>query len=100
VTVRNGVVAQTPAPWPAPPEAPEDSPGRAAPLWTPGVGLKEVARRAAREAEHVVIKHVLDEVRWNRVEAARRLKISYKALLYKIQMYELASVKSAGKKLL
>lgn len=32
-----------------------------------------------------VIKQVLDEVRWNRKEAARRLEISYKALLYKIQ---------------
>ncbi len=52
--------------------------------WT-GLGLKEVARRAAREAEHGVIKQVLEEVRWNRMEAARRLKISYKALLYKIQ---------------
>ena len=50
-----------------------------------GLGLKEVARRAAREAEHGVIKQVLEEVRWNRMEAARRLKISYKALLYKIQ---------------
>jgi two-component system response regulator AtoC len=53
-------------------------------VWT-GLGLKEVARRAAREAEHGVIKQVLEEVRWNRMEAARRLKISYKALLYKIQ---------------
>ena len=50
-----------------------------------GLGLKDVARRAAREAEHGVIKQVLEEVRWNRMEAARRLKISYKALLYKIQ---------------
>ncbi len=73
--------------------------GERAPAWTPGVGLKEVARQAAREAEHGVIKHVLEEVRWNRVEAARRLKISYKALLYKIQMYGLAHAKPAGKKL-
>ncbi len=77
----------------------EEAPRRPAVVWTPGVGLKEVARRAAHEAEHGVIKQVLEEVRWNRVEAARRLKISYKALLYKIQMYELASVKTSGKKL-
>jgi two-component system response regulator AtoC len=57
---------------------------RAPVVWN-GLGLKEVARRAAREAEHGVIKQVLEEVRWNRMEAARRLKISYKALLYKIQ---------------
>jgi DNA-binding NtrC family response regulator len=64
------------------------------------MGLKEVSRQAAREAEHMVIKQVLEEVRWNRVEAAKRLKISYKALLYKIQMYELASPRPAGKRLL
>jgi DNA-binding NtrC family response regulator len=82
----------------AEPPRDEKSP-RVPTTWTPGVGLKEVARRAAHEAEHRVIKQVLEEVRWNRVEAARRLKISYKALLYKIQMYELASTRPVGKKL-
>jgi two-component system response regulator AtoC len=48
------------------------------------LGLKEIARRAAMEAEKAVLKDVLDRVRWNRAEAARLLKISYKALLYKI----------------
>ena len=57
----------------------------------PGVGLKDVGRRAAREAERGVISQVLEEVRWNRMEAARRLKISYKALLYKIRMYDLGT---------
>jgi two-component system response regulator AtoC len=38
-----------------------------------------------------VIHQVLEEVRWNRMEAARRLKISYKALLYKIRMYDLGA---------
>ncbi|HEV8439981.1 MAG TPA: helix-turn-helix domain-containing protein, partial [Methylomirabilota bacterium] len=61
------------------------APARTATAWVDGIGLKEVARRAARDAERGVIKQVLEEVRWNRVEAARRLKISYKALLYKIQ---------------
>ena len=50
-----------------------------------GLGLKEIARRAAREAERAALKEVLDQVHWNRVQAARRLKISYKALLYKIE---------------
>jgi two-component system response regulator AtoC len=49
-----------------------------------GLGLKEIAKRAAMEAEKRVLKEVLDRVRWNRAEAARLLKISYKALLYKI----------------
>jgi len=48
------------------------------------LGLKEIARKAALEAEKAVLKDVLDRVRWNRAEAARLLKISYKALLYKI----------------
>jgi DNA-binding NtrC family response regulator len=93
------MVVERPAP-PAREPEPAAEPRRPAPVWTPGVGLKDVARRAAREAEHVVIKQVLDEVRWNRVEAAKRLKISYKALLYKIQMYELATTRPSGKRLL
>ena len=48
------------------------------------LGLKDIAKRAALEAEKAVLKEVLDRVRWNRAEAARLLKISYKALLYKI----------------
>jgi two-component system response regulator AtoC len=69
-------------PLPAPPEAPgpPDAPR------PPGkAGLKEVARRAAREAERELIRRTLEETRWNRAEAARRLRISYKALLYKIR---------------
>ncbi len=52
------------------------------------LGLKDIARQAARAAEYVVLKHVLEEVRWNRVEAAKLLKISYKTLLYKIKMHD------------
>src|SRR5262245_14733132 len=48
-------------------------------------GLRAVARRAALEAERTVLKAVLDQVRWNRLEAARRLKISYKTMRYKIR---------------
>jgi two-component system response regulator AtoC len=48
------------------------------------LGLKDIAKRAAMEAEKAVLREVLDRVRWNRAEAARILKISYKALLYKI----------------
>jgi len=49
------------------------------------MGLKDVAKQAALAAEKIVIKEVLEQVRWNRTEAARLLKISYKALLYKIR---------------
>ena len=48
------------------------------------ISLKDIARQAARDAERVVIKDVLDRVHWNRAKAARLLQISYKALLYKI----------------
>src|SRR6266704_3218959 len=48
------------------------------------ISLMEIARQAAREAERVAIKEVLDRVHWNRAKAARLLQISYKALLYKI----------------
>jgi len=46
--------------------------------------LKAIARRAARDAERMVIAETLDRVHWNRAKAARILQISYKALLYKI----------------
>lgn len=49
------------------------------------VSLKQVARQAAMDAERVLIQRVLTDERWNRMKAARRLGISYKALLYKIQ---------------
>src|SRR5262252_2611705 len=48
------------------------------------ISLKDIARQAARDAERVAIKDVLDRVHWNRAKAARLLQISYKALLYKI----------------
>lgn len=58
---------------------------RPSPAGSPDGGLKEVVRRAAREVERSLLKAVLEETRWNRAEAARRLQISYKALLYKIR---------------
>jgi two-component system response regulator AtoC len=59
--------------------------------WDETLGLREIARRAAREAEEVALKEVLDRVRWHRIEAARRLKVSYKTLLRKMQECGLAS---------
>jgi two-component system response regulator AtoC len=49
------------------------------------MGLKDVAKQAAHAAEKILIKEALDQVHWNRAEAARLLKISYKAMLYKIR---------------
>ena len=47
--------------------------------------LKAIAKRAAQIAEKKVIERVLAQTRWNRKEAAERLQISYKALLYKMK---------------
>ncbi len=47
--------------------------------------LKAISRRASQIAEKKVIERVLSLTRWNRKEAAERLQISYKALLYKMK---------------
>jgi two-component system, NtrC family, response regulator AtoC len=56
----------------------------AAPRPTAAESLHEVARRGAREAERKALEEVLECVRWNRAEAARILKVSYKTLLNKV----------------
>jgi two-component system response regulator AtoC len=48
------------------------------------LGLKEIARLAARESERKALVEVLDRVHWNRTQAATILKVSYKTLLNKI----------------
>jgi len=57
-------------------------------------GLKSLARSAKDEAEAEAIAKALDETNWNRKQAAVLLKISYKALLYKIRQYGIAETKS------
>jgi DNA-binding NtrC family response regulator len=52
-------------------------------------GLKSLARSVKKEAEAVAIAHALEQTHWHRQKAATLLKISYKALLYKIKQYEL-----------
>src|SRR5262245_411202 len=51
---------------------------------SPGLGLKDIARRAALDAERTALLEVLNRVQWNRTEAARILKVSYKTILNKI----------------
>lgn len=50
--------------------------------------LLEIGRRAAMQAEREAIERVLYETRWNRRQAAKILKISYKALLNKLKLME------------
>ena len=49
------------------------------------VPLHKVTREAVRKLEAKVILRVLKENEWNRRKTARALKISYRALLYKIR---------------
>jgi DNA-binding NtrC family response regulator len=60
------------------PVEPEDS----------ALSLLEIGRRAAMEAERKAIERVLNETRWNRRQAAKILKVSYKALLNKMKLME------------
>jgi transcriptional regulator with PAS, ATPase and Fis domain len=48
-------------------------------------GLKGIVRSVKNEAEAVAISQALQETNWNRKQAAKKLGISYKALLYKIR---------------
>ena len=54
------------------------------------VSLKEVAKLAARQAEREMILMALRKTHWNRKRAAELLKISYKAMLYKLKNSGLA----------
>ncbi len=49
------------------------------------VSLKKITRRAVNELERKIILKALQDNHWNRKLAARSLKISYRALLYKIK---------------
>jgi two-component system response regulator AtoC len=51
--------------------------------------LKLLVRNAKGEAERGAIAHALEQTQWNRKAAARLLNVSYRALLYKIQEYNL-----------
>jgi two-component system response regulator AtoC len=58
---------------------------KAPPPEVPTPGLKDIARDAAQAAEREAIVRVLEETGWNRTRAAKVLKVSYRALLYKIK---------------
>jgi len=90
--VRNAVVGAQAAPSSTPVPGvpalhaplPEDAP------------LKEVGRRAARIAEREAILRALMRTGWNKRKAAKRLQISYKALLYKIRDCEIVDPRNAA----
>jgi two-component system response regulator AtoC len=49
------------------------------------IHLKKITRQAVHDLEKKIILRVLEANRWNRKRAAVELKISYRALLYKIR---------------
>ncbi len=50
--------------------------------------LLDIGKRAAMLAEREAIERVLAQTRWNRRQAAKILKVSYKALLNKLKAME------------
>ena len=63
-----------PQPPPPPPSMPESE-----------MSLKDIGKRAAMLAEREAILQMLQRTAWNKRKAATKLRISYKALLYKIK---------------
>ncbi len=49
--------------------------------------LKKISKEVTSRVEQIVIKEVLKQLNWNKKLAAKKLQISYKALLYKIKEY-------------
>lgn len=60
------------------------------------IHLKKVTRRAVDELERKIILSVLEANHWNRKRTASALKISYRALLYKIRRAGLPSKRSSA----
>jgi two-component system response regulator AtoC len=63
----------------------------------PEPSLKEIGRRASQAAEREAIEKMLEQTAWNRVRAARALRISYRALLYKIKEAGLNGKRSSAR---
>ncbi len=49
--------------------------------------LKKISKEVTSKVEEIVIKKVLEQLNWNKKLTAKKLQISYKALLYKIKEY-------------
>ena len=64
------------------------SPTIAAPAVDSDGNIFHVGKRASLEAEAIAIRRALEETRWNRKEAARRLQMSYKTFLNRLKLLE------------
>jgi DNA-binding NtrC family response regulator len=55
----------------------------------PKLSLKSLIQEIKSEAEKNAIAAALQKTRWNRKQAARLLRVSYRTLLYKIERYQM-----------
>lgn len=62
------------------------------------ISLKQITRKAVRELEYKIISRVLLNHQGNRTTAARALKISYRALMYKIRDNGLPRIRAVPNK--
>jgi DNA-binding NtrC family response regulator len=67
------------------PEAKRLDPPRGSSNGVGAVPLKQIAKEAVRERENRFILEALQANQWNRRRTAEALKISYRALIYKIR---------------
>jgi two-component system, NtrC family, response regulator AtoC len=79
------------------PDSTTDSMGPVPAAIDPDPSLKEIARRASQAAEREAISKMLEQTGWNRVRAAKALRISYRALLYKIKQAGLDGTRSSAR---
>ena len=84
VPIRYASPFDTPQPPPPPPTMPESE-----------MSLKDIGKRAAMLAEREAILAMLQRTAWNKRKAAGKLRISYKALLYKIKECGIIDPRSA-----
>ncbi len=87
IVLNDPFLTQTPLPRT---KSDDDGNGAPKPPEAQALSLKQIAREAALAAEREAMSRVLEQTRWNRVKAAKLLKISYRALLYKIKDVGLA----------
>lgn len=67
--------------------------GAGAPMSQNGLSLKQVSRKRSMEVERELILSTLHETGWHLKRTAERLKISYRALQYKVKDYGLSALK-------
>jgi two-component system response regulator AtoC len=76
-------------------ETPASEPVPSVPAPAESSSLKKVSALAAERVEKELVLRTLQEVNWNRKQAARELSISYKALLNKLRRWKIGAKTAA-----